>query len=414
MAKRVAKLITSDEDIKFLLNINAEQACSSSFMMDNFGAFENRPPRFHPYDLFNVPIGAYGKIDKKNKNSFTTTVGLWVFNKAFIEDELFDIIGYVNEPITKKVFSKINTKLSYALMEDKIPLSVMVTYIEKTQKFQPYCNILAPSVTTECMKIPKFIREKKKELFKKYEKELAANDPVISKQIEDELLDMCKEHLKDDEFMDLVNSSARLSWGNNFKNMYVFRGAVKESDPTKPGFAIIKSNFVEGISAEDYADFANSLTGGPYSRAKKTEVGGAWEKMFTRAFQHLKALPEGTDCGTKRTLNIKLTKDNIGDWMYSYIVENGKLVEITSDNMDKYIGKDVKLRYAALCESDKGICSKCSGHMFNRIGLDEVGIAAYQICSIIKNKSMKQFHNSNVLITDIETEYGLDKVFGLE
>ena len=127
MAKRVAKLITSDEDIKFLLNINAEQACSSSFMMDNFGAFENRPPRFHPYDLFNVPIGAYGKIDKKNKNSFTTTVGLWVFNKAFIEDELFDIIGYVNEPITKKVFSKINTKLSYALMEDKIPLSVMVT-----------------------------------------------------------------------------------------------------------------------------------------------------------------------------------------------------------------------------------------------------------------------------------------------
>ena len=410
---RIAKRITNQSDIDYLLGITEDEASKMSFIMDNFGAFGDKEPRFRPYDIFVVPPNSYGPPGKRNKNAFTTTVGRWVFNKVFIEKDLFDLFHYYNQTINKKTFGKINTALSYAVIEDRLPLQVMKDYVLKTQKFQPYCNVLCPSVTVGCMEIPKKIRAKKKELFKKYEKELASNDPVVSQQVEKELLAECKKYMKDDEFMDLVNSGARLSWDNNFKNMYVFRGAVKESDPTKSGYTIIKSNFVEGISAEDYTDFANSLTGGPYSRAKKTEVGGAWEKMFVRAFQHLRALPEGTDCKTKRTVTVKLSKNNVEDWIYSYMVENGKLVELTSQNMDKYIGKEVKFRFSALCESKEGICSKCSGHLFNRIGLNEVGIAAYQICSIIKNKSMKAFHDGTVKVTNIETDYGLDKIFGL-
>ena len=39
--------------------------------------------------------------------------------------------------------------------------------------------------------------------------------------------------------------------------------------------------------------------------------------------------------------------------MYSYIVEGSRLVELTSDNRDSYIGKTVKFRYSGLCESEK-------------------------------------------------------------
>lgn len=411
---RISRTVSKKEDIDFLLHITEEEACSMSFMMENFGRFGDDEPRFYPYDIFIVPPGSYGSPTKKNNNQFTTTVGRWVFNKAFIEKELFDLFGYINEPITKKSFGKLNKKLSYAINEDKIPLSVLEHYVSKGQKFQPYCNILAPSVTVGCLEIPKKIRKKKEEIFKKYAKELEANDPVISQKIEKELLDECSKYMEDDEFMDLVRSGARLTWENNFKNMFVFRGAVKESDPSKQGYSVIKSNFMDGISPEDYSTFANSLTAGPYSRAKKTEVGGAWEKMFVRAFQHLRALPEGTDCHTKKYLTVKLTKDNIDDWIYSYIVEGTNLVEITSDNMDKYVGKTVKLRYSGFCESKEGICSKCSGHLFNRIGLNEVGIASYQICSVIKNISMKAFHDGTVKVTNIEESYGLNKVFGYE
>ena len=255
--------------------------------------------------------------------------------------------------------------------------------------------------------------EKLEELYKKYKEQIDAGDEIVGTKMEQELLDFATEYLKNDPSMDMFLSGARGSIGNNFKNMFVYRGAVKESDPKKGGYSIIKSNFADGITREDYADFANSLTGGPYSRAKKTEVGGAWEKMFVRAFQHLRVLPDGTDCGTHRTLPITLTNDNISDWMYSYIMENGKPVELTSDIAKKYIGKTVNMRFSGLCESPKGICSICAGHLFNRIGLNEVGIASYAMCSVLKNISMKAFHDGVVRLTDIEKDYGLDKIFGL-
>ena len=69
---------------------------------------------------------------------------------------------------------------------------------------------------------------KKKELLKKYDKELKAGDALVMNKIEKELLDYCKEKLKDEPAMDNINSGAGADWGNNFKNMYVIKGAQKD------------------------------------------------------------------------------------------------------------------------------------------------------------------------------------------
>ena len=37
----------------------------------------------------------------------------------------FELFGYINEPITNKIFKKINKQVSYAVMEDKIPLDAL-------------------------------------------------------------------------------------------------------------------------------------------------------------------------------------------------------------------------------------------------------------------------------------------------
>lgn len=101
MAKRVAKQITNPKDIEFLLGITEEQGTKLSFIMEIFGEF-NGKVRFNTYDTFTVPKGVYGKEGKKNKEAFVTTVGIWIFNKVFIERELFDLYGYINEPIIKR------------------------------------------------------------------------------------------------------------------------------------------------------------------------------------------------------------------------------------------------------------------------------------------------------------------------
>jgi len=413
--KRFSNKITDPKDIEYLVGIKEEECTKLSFAMDMFGDFDDKR-RFNTYDTVTIPSGSYGPEGNKNINPINTTVGIWVFNKAFIEKELFDLFGYINKPITSKVFKEINKKMSYAVMEDKLPLDAIKRYIMKTEKFQPYCNILSTSITENMLSIPKAIAKKKQELLKKYEKELATNDPIASQKIEKELIEECKVLLKDDPSVDMINSGAKIDWGNNFKNMFVMRGASKNPDPLNPNgdYTIIKSDFMTGIAPDEYAAFADSLTAGPYARAKKTADGGAMEKIFVKALEHLYILPAGSDCGTKRTKTVTLTKDNIDDWMYSYIVESGnRLVELTSDNRDSYLGKKVKFRYSGLCESEKGICNKCAGNLFTRLGIKNVGVASYVIPASIKLKSMKTFHDSTIKIFDMG-DYGYNKIFGYE
>ena len=409
MAKRIAKHISDPKDIEFLLNLTEEQGLKLSFIMETFGEFKGKV-RFNTYDTITIPAGSYGSEKKKNKNSFTTTVGLWVFNKVFIERDLFDLFGYVNEPITKKKYGKLNNELGYAVLEERIPLEALKRFVLKSEKFMPYVSVLANGYSMKLLTITKIIAKAKVDLVKKYRKELDAGDPNVVIKIQEELLKLAKETLKDDVGIDTYNSGARGSFANDFKNMFIMKGLTKNPDPNK-GYNIIMSNYVDGIAKEEYADFANSLAEGPYSRAAKTEVGGYWEKLLLPAYQHIKIGKRGSDCGTKRTIKVKLDDSNIGDYMYSYIKEGGKLVELNSQNRSKYLGKEVQLRFSALCEAKDGIiCNTCAGDLFHKLGIENIGSAMPQIGSRLKNIAMKAFHDSQVVMTEMDP----DKAFGFD
>lgn len=397
MSKRIAKEITNKEDIDFLLSIK-EEDITSSFMMKTFGEFQGKQ-RFHPYDTFKVPANSYGPDNNRNTNTFTTTVGLWVFNKYFIERELFTVFKYINHPIDKKAFGKLNSQLSYAVLEDDIELQVLKNFIQKTQFFMPFVSILSPSMTEKMLTSTKAINKKKAELAKKYDKAIKEGDAVLIEKMEKELLSFAKEYLKDDPSMDSFDSGARGSFGNNFKNMFVTKGAISDPDPNK-GYNIVMSNYMDGVSKDEYSALANSLAEGPYARGKKTEVGGYYEKLFIAAFQHITLDEEGTDCGTDKYLEIIL--ENPNDWMYSYIIEGNHLVELNSKNVDKYKGKKVKIRFSSLCKSKTGICNKCAGNLFYKLGIRNVGTALPTIPSTLKLAAMKSFHQSVIKMVEMD------------
>ena len=402
MESRKSKMITDPKDVDFIINTTPQEIEKLSFIMENFAPFDNKnEPRFHTYDLITIPAGVYGKPGKKNKKPFITTVGIFLLNRWLFEDKLFDLFLYLNESITKKKLGYLSDKISYAVMEDKITVQDLKDFLLKTQKMQPYSNLLCPSFSTKMLTMTKTLDKKKKELLEKNKEAIEKGDEVVVAQIEKELLDFSKQYLKDDPSMDIYGSGAKGSFGNNFKNLFVMRGAVKDPDPTK-GYDVITSNYIDGVSKNDYVNVAKSLAAGPYSRALKTPLGGYWEKLFLRAFQHITLLPEGSDCGTKRTITITITNDIKSIVMYNYIVNSvGTLTELTSDNIDSYIGKTVKMRFSSLCESKNGICSKCAGNMFYRLGILNVGVVMPQVASRLKNISLKAFHDSQVKLYKI-------------
>lgn len=97
--------------------------------------------------------------------------------------------------------------------------------------------------------------------------------------------------------------------------------------------------------------------------------------------------------------------------MYSYIVDNGRLVELTSENKSKYLNKEVKFRFSAFCEAKDGhFCNRCAGNLFYRLGITNVGSATPQVPSKIKNLLMKKFHDSVINFSDMDIE----KAFGFK
>ena len=419
MAKRTAKLIQKKSDLDDILSLTHSKACERNTIMNWFADFGSGP-RFNPYDKVVIPKGLYGadpitlknengvtikRAGKKNKNQFTTTVGLWLFNKMLIEP-LSDVLGYYNEPVTDGVYDDINRELSYGVLEDRITIQELKDFIMQTQVVMSCASAICPSHTMPMLLITKDVEKKKKELEKQYAQELKDGDLTAMKTIEDTLINYAKDKLKDEESVDMYNSGARSSWGNNFKNMYLIKGPVKLTDGS---YHYVHSSYISGMDKEDFAAVNDSAVGGPYSRSRETMTGGYMERQCLRATQHIKILPKGSDCGTKRYIMVTLNKKNIKEWMYSFVIEGSKLVEITSENKDKFIGKTVKMRYSSLCESKKGICEACTGTLMRRIGVDNAGLVAMVMMSSVKNKAMKAFHDSSLDLAemDVEVAFGL-------
>jgi hypothetical protein len=398
MADRVSKPIKDEKILNKLVDMK-ESDVSQSFIAELFGIFDGKC-KCHQYDTLIIPPGKITMGGKPNKNSFVTTAGLWIFNKYFIEPHLSHVIGYISEPVTKKVYGKINKKLGYALMEDDITIDDLKDFLEKSQEFMKFSTILCGHWSEKMLTMTEAVDKEKAKLAKQNKEALDNGDIKVVEDMENQLLKYATDYIGNDPGMDGFASGAGGSVDNNFKNMYVMKGAVRDPNPNalKP-YNIALSNYMDGVSADEYSIFANSLSAGPYSRAKKTSMGGYWEKLFISMTQHLKLLPEGSDCGTKRHITVELTSANIDKWMYSYMIaSNGSLIELTSKNMDKYIGKTVKFRFSSMCKEKGCFCNKCAGNLWYRLGpnIRNVGLMTDVIPSTLKNISMKAFHDSVV------------------
>ena len=396
--KRTSKPIRDQGVIDTLLNMKEEDV-SQSFVLDLFGEFASKC-KCRQYDTLTVPPGKIVIGGKPNKNTFITTAGLWVFNKYFIEPHISAVTGYINEPVTKKVYGKIEKKLSYALMEDRITIADLKDFLVKTQEFMKFVTVLSGSWSEEMLTLTDKVDKKKAILAKQNKEKIDSGDVKVVEDMEKELLDYALGIIGDDPGMDGFNSGAGGSVDNNFKNMYIMKGAMKNPDPNAlKEYNVAFSNYMDGVSADEYAMIANSLSAGPFSRGKKTATGGYWEKLMLSMTQHLKLLPEGSDCHTTNYVTVDLTDKNVDDWMYNYIVgPGGTLTELTSENMDKYIGKKLKFRFTSMCKSKGGFCSKCAGNLWYRLGpnIRNVGVMTDVIPSTLKNKSMQAFHDSVV------------------
>jgi hypothetical protein len=392
--------MVTKENLDYLFSIKKDEEDMESVIYKLFnkrkvknpdGSVSIEEPMFYPYDEIKLKKGQIENLEE----DITSTVGLYIFNLLFLVYPFGKTIPYINETINKKGLTNIANKLCDLLLRDEIKPEQFAAYQEQIVWFNNFTEILIPGITTNFLAVPDVIKKELQRLVKENEEAIAKGDIVTYvNKVEKPILDFAEDWYKknDPEGWRLYGLGGKPSFRNNFKNMFLEVGPIKDIVTGK--YKISTRNFSDSIPPEEYSEYANSAILGSYSRGVSTQWAGAKTKEFSTAFESL-VIDVGKDCGSTKTIAIEVNKENLQDMKWRWIVENGKLVLLSPENINQYIGKVVNCRTPLYCNSDN-LCEKCSGELYKKLNIDKAGLSLNKLTSIFLNRLLKMMHDSTV------------------
>ena len=387
----------TEEETKELLTLDSDNI-TKSILIGYFAYTTKGKPRFLPGDLLCVPK------DKFNTSGpINTTIGRYIFN-LFLLHKFISVkqIGFINEPVTKGVYEKTNDKLSELLLIKKIDVKDYIDYLNRIEWLGYGCNdFMSPSPSFEIINPNKDVIRKRDQMIKENKSEIDKGNEIVTTKVEKELVEYAREKLDKEPSFDLYKSGAKMSFENNYKCSAIMKGAVKNNVTGK--YHIITNNYVEGVKVKDYSAFADTLVDSAYNVAINTKDAGYTTKKFFSAYQSVMLDKKDSDCKSKRTLKLLLTKDIKELFLFRYIVKGGKLVIIDNDNIDSFIGNFVELRSPLFCISDK-ICNVCAGDLYYHLGIKYLGLTAGRVSSSILNLCLKKKHNLSIQLYELDVD----------
>ena len=355
--------------------------------------------KYNTWDKITIPANHF----YPKQPTINTTIGRYIFNKFIFQGAgIITATTFLDGVVNKGMLGDIDNLIGDLYMKDIINRDMFNQYLDRRDCLGYWLNgMIAHTISPNMAKPLKSVMKKKEELCKKYEKELADGDIDVMTKISDELIAFAKQELKGDPGMDLYDSGD-LDFGNNYKNNSILKGAVKNQ--LTGGFDFVSTSFMDGIDIKDIPAHANSILASQYPASIATADSGYMGKKLLALLQMSELDEDGTDCGTKKLIPTKITKTNKSSMLYTWIDDgNGKLIMLTKDNINKYIGKYVKMRSPMTCTNQK-ICSKCAGKLFYMLGVKHAGLYAVQISHSALNLGLKAKHDSVVSLFTIDPD----------
>lgn len=345
---------------------------------------------------------------KRLGKTYTTTVGRLIINKVVFaslwDNKVWDL---VLTPLYGDGIENLVVKIKDYIVEDKInDVKVLQQVIDRYTEFGLRLSTIYNANVTNTMILSNEEFDKHRDETLNAIKERVENEKdveLLNKTI-DGLVEDAKKEFKDDQMMEIYESKNSGKLDNHFRNMNIAMGGLPMIGG---GTAIILDSLGDGVKPVHFPALANVGMVGAISRAKQTALAGTLLKQISNAMQNVRGIKG--DCGAKE--GVVMRNARRVDLMYKYVINsNGSQTYITSDNVDKYIGKDVEVRHVLKCKMKDGhFCSHCIGEEpFKLAGRDMlyIGMFVFDVSSAILNMFMKMTHN---LGADIFRIVDLDK-----
>jgi hypothetical protein len=370
-----------------------------SLLKDYFAAtLKRKEPRFNTFDTFTLP-----KNTLLNEDETETTVGRYIFNLYVLPLKYLKKFGYQNVVYDTGNIGEMEERLSYMVLQDELETKEFADYLDRAEWItMGTAYFLSPTMDYDInVPLPEVIK-RRDELFRQYADEIKKGDPNVADLIEKELLDMARKILKEkgSEAYDFF-SSGEFNFENNYKKTSVFGGALE--NPYTKKLEILRSNYIDGISKDEFHHFANLTIVGGYSRNVETQKGGYETKKINNAVQGVSLDEPGSDCGTTQFLKVTIADKQKKMFLHRYVLDGGKLVLTDEKNIKGYVGKEVQMRSPLFCKGDQ-ICSKCAGEIFYKLGIRNAGLLSTTMSGNLMNMSMKKFHNTSIKFDKINVD----------
>ena len=354
-----------------------------------FARHKDAPEKYHVDDIIEIGPEQYPGV----KPGSATTIGIYIVNKFLLEP--LGVFGYQNVVFGKSELGNIESQIAEALMAKDITTDQVADYINRCQYLLggPLAHIINPSISSDIMNMPPSALALKKKLLAENKEAIEANDPKVAADIEDQVVTEALRvmNAKNDPALGIFKSGAVDPY-NNMKNMFVMKGAVADPTGESPtGYKIVTSDYNDGISKEDIPKIANAVVNSSYSSGVATQDSGYMSKKYNVLGQRIQLLPKGSDCGSKDTYNVVITNRHL----HRYIIDNGKLVNLTPENIGQYKGKVCKMRSPLHCHAkDPCYCNVCMGDRLYQIGVHNVGLTLSIMSGATMNMALKSKHDS--------------------
>ena len=353
----------------------------------------NKKAKFNTFDKILLPRGKF-----YNTKEIETTIGRYLFNFFVLPPTFLKKEGYQDTEMTSGELSKIESKMGYMLLDDKLPIKEYVEYLNNGEWISlNTIPFLTPSYNLDFNIPDKEVLQKRDELFSQYSNEIKKGDLNVADKIESTVLKLAEEKVKNKSSYEFFKAGVG-KFKENYKKMSIMTGAIE--NPYSKKVDILKTNYMGGLSKEEYPITTNLTLIGGYSRGVNTQKSGYNTKKINNATQSIQLDESDSDCKTNYCLETVIPKVIKSMFVNRYIKEGNNLILLTEKNIDRYVDKPVKLRSPMFCKSEK-ICNKCAGELYYKLGTRNVGLFSSNMTGAMLNISMKKFHASGLKFSKI-------------
>lgn len=327
-------------------------------------------------ELKSLHIGQ--KVEFRLKGNQKTTAGRVIFNLTLPEWMPFideDIPKGVLNKLLEQVMSKGNDKEYANLIDGLMRLGFF------------YSTIYPKTISLDLTKINDKLQKLKNDL---NQTDTVAKQADIVSQMEVELLKFLKSENSDLYYW--VKSGGSKGT-NQIRQILVAKGVIQ--DPSGNVLPPISKSMNDGYTPEEYFTASAAARKGTIDRSLNTGFGGYAYRKMIYVTGDVTADINNVDCGTRETLNVKLTKELLKRFSGRYAIEDRKIVPIT----DKLLNKMTHIRSPIFCKT-KQICRTCYGNLLYQLNSKHVGMFAAQECASLSEKIMKTFHLGGAVILE--------------